>query len=437
MMQRRLGETARQCGWPACLVVAAITVRLIAAFAHSAPLASDPDGYVALAGSLAEGRGFVDPATGEPTAFRPPLYPLLLVVPISLCGPKAGVLLVQLALSGVLVASTWWIGLRTADNGGRWVGGIAAGLVVIDPLLVLYTLQPMTELAFATLVSLLIAALLEVDRAAVKQRSTWGSVLACGGLFGLAALCRPTVWAWAVLMGIAAIVRCVRERGAGYPKRYAVRWWPAWLAAALVVAPWIVRNALVMGRPVTMTTHGGYTLLLANNPVFYDEVVRQPWGTVWEGGSLARWQQSLEDDIRTAEPPVAGELGRDAWMKDRAISNIRSAPRGFLRSCLVRFGRFWNPLPLTGTLPWVVWAGVGLFNGLFLVAAFVGFVRLGKEERRRFQPALLLVLSLSMVHAVYWSNARMRAPVISLLAVLAASSTVRTTNGSTGRNSNP
>ena len=37
----------------------------------------------------------------------------------------------------------------------------------------------------------------------------------------------------------------------------------------LVLSPWMIRNLLVFGEPVWTTTHGGYTLALANNPVYY------------------------------------------------------------------------------------------------------------------------------------------------------------------------
>ena len=43
------------------------------------------------------------------------------------------------------------------------------------------------------------------------------------------------------------------------------------LSLVLVLSPWMVRNTLVLGEPVWTTTHGGYTLALANNPVYYDE----------------------------------------------------------------------------------------------------------------------------------------------------------------------
>ena len=50
-----------------------------------------------------------------------------------------------------------------------------------------------------------------------------------------------------------------------------------------VLAPWAVRNALVLGEPVWTTTHGGYTLALANNEVYYRDVLGGSPGQVWYG----------------------------------------------------------------------------------------------------------------------------------------------------------
>ena len=53
------------------------------------------------------------------------------------------------------------------------------------------------------------------------------------------------------------------------------------LAAVCGLAPWAIRNQIVVGRPIVSTTHGGYTLLLGNNPSFYDHLRTAPRGTVW------------------------------------------------------------------------------------------------------------------------------------------------------------
>lgn len=388
----------------------ALVVRVGVLVAKPELLETDPDGYVALAEGLRDGRGFV--ASGSATAFRPPLYPLLLAPAIGVLGRTLGIAVVQLLAGLAVVRGTEVLGRRWGLGRGAIV---AAVVVAVEPLLVLYTAHPMTEVVFAALV---VGLLLAIDL--VRSRPTALGAFVVGVAFGLTALCRPTIWAFGALAVLALLAR--RPRG-----------WPDVRRAAavlggvsLVVLPWLVRNTVVLGRPVVMTTHGGYTLLLANNPTFYDEVVRQPWGTVWEGESLTRWQVSLEREMAAAEPPVHGELARDRWHRDRAIACVRNDPSGFAAATWLRVRRFWNPVPLTATLPrLVVWA-VGAFEVTLFLLAIVGLVRVVRTDLARWWPCLLVVLSLTAVHAVYWSNARMRAPVVPVLALLAANAVRRT-----------
>lgn len=371
-------------------------------------LDTDPDGYVALAEGLLAGRGYVDPATGEPTAFRPPAYPVLLVPTIGLFGRRTGIAVTQIVASLVIVTFTWMLGRRFGLGRGAT---IAAGIVAIEPLLLLYTAYPMTEVVFTAFVAGLLFA---VDDA-VRRPCGWRS-LAVGFVFAMTSLCRPTVWAFGLL---AVLVLGVPRLGDRKAWRHALL---IGVGCAAGLAPWVVRNAIVLGRPVVMTTHGGYTLLLGNNPVFRDEVVRQPWGTVWSGESLDRWQESLDEEMSEHDPPIRGELARDRWHRDRAMDHITGDPAGFVAASVLRLRRLWNPVPLvSGTSTAVVWT-VGAFEILLFVLAALGLVLIVRGKRTALTPwwpAILFVLSLTAVHAVYWSNARMRSPAVPILALLA------------------
>ena len=90
-----------------------------------------------------------------------------------------------------------------------------------------------------------------------------------GGLgFGLAALCRPSLLAGAgltVLASLAAAPGDLRQR--------LLRSSCLAMTVGLVLLPWMIRNFVVFGEPIATTTHGGYTLALANNPVYYRDVL--------------------------------------------------------------------------------------------------------------------------------------------------------------------
>ena len=104
----------------------------------------------------------------------------------------------------------------------------------------------------------------------------------------------------------------------------------------IVLSPWAIRNQLQFGRPIVTTTHGGYTLLLANNPEFYQ------WLRTGSGGACGGPTSSTP--IGTAASR-ADELSADRLAYAEAWQTIRREPGTFVYACLVRLGRFWSPLP--------------------------------------------------------------------------------------------
>lgn len=407
-----------------CLV--AVGLRGLLVWERRGELSEDRDAYLALAAGLAGGRGYSSPGSTHPTAYRPPLYPLLLAA-----SPAANV-------SGWVAAINLAAGIGTAWLTvvlGHFLGlapslALAAGLLVaIDPLLVRYASQPMTE----TVGALLAAALLTACERWQARRNGW-SALSAGVLMGLCVLCRPTFWAYAGLLGAWIVVRWKPgELPAASPAdpeatpQRVQSWWSACLAAALglavVVGPWVIRNQVVLGAPVLTTTHGGYTLLLGNNPQFYQEVIRQPWGTVWDGrrgpGQQA-WVESIERELTAAG--VRGEVARDRWMSARAWRHIREDPGGFVQASLHRLTSLWNITPrgpaAEGWPTALLW-GVGLFYLLEWAAVAVGVVSVLRRRDAAWEPLLLLLAAFTAVHLLYWTNVRMRAPLVPALALLA------------------
>ena len=469
------------------ILLLAAGLRTAACFHWSDDLTRDPDAYAAYAERWATTAGFLSP-DGQPTAFRPPLYPLMLV-PIERMAAPWGVAVMHVALGIATVVLTASLGRRLGL--GNW-SLLAALVVACDPLLLRYTPQVMTEVtcAFLAVCVLWLAA---------ERRS-----FSLGIAFGLAVLARPTFWAFGTLVAIVwarnlfvawrtrTSLPTLRadERNDISPQRQQgahVRSTVLILAGvALVVMPWAVRNAVVLGRPILTTTHGGYTLLLANNPVFWNEVVNGPPDATWSGESLAAWQQSLEVDMAKDGITPDDELARDRWMKDRAITNIREQPGMFLQSIVYRTLRLWDVAPMSSTLPrpirWSVTAFyIAVFGlaiaGLIRTIASTGWTNLlfgpplhwgegsgvrgvhrrtsalatdpmnasnegqpisgqpqtasltpgpsspgegGRGEGAVWYPVLLLILAFTTVHAVYWTDTRMRAPLVPAVALLAA-----------------
>jgi hypothetical protein len=193
--------------------------------------------------------------------------------------------------------------------------------------------------------------------------------------------------------------------------------------AVIVLLPWGLRNLSVFGRPILMTTHGGYTLLLGNNPDFDREVVSQPWGTVWDGshgGGQQAWVEQVNREM--ADAGIIGEVAQDRWLKNRAWSHISADSAMFVRACWLRLRRFWGLMPVEGASDQsqVVRWSVGTFYGLVFFGAIFGAFHVKRFWSSAWWPPLLMMAAFMGVHLVYWTNTRMRAPIMPVLAVLAA-----------------
>lgn len=433
-------ETLRRSSHSAWALLAAVALaiglRLLVAQVFADQLRSDPDAYVALAESLARTGVFGLPQADEmvqPTAFRPPLFPWLLswfVVDGQL--PPVAIALFQTVCGVVLVLCAWHIARLLVLP-----PLVPALLAAIDPILLMQSAQPMTEPAAAAAAALLwLGWLWLFGRTPTFSIPVAGGVLALGLLMGLCILLRPT---YAILilalLGYAVLARF----------QHPAHWWQIGLVGVgvvTVVGSWTYRNERALGRPVWATTHGGYTLLLANNPVHYSQLGISSIWRAWDSKPFfERWQQRWSGDPTTGEfwsEPMPdelvpdenrGELAEDDLAYAAARATIDRAPAAFVASCLIRVARLWTPLPLdTSDRSHIMRALVAIYYVLLYGLAIFGLWRLRWHRllSPRWVPAILLIAALTIVHAVYWSNMRMRAPATVCLGIFAASAVRRT-----------
>jgi hypothetical protein len=362
----------------------------------------DPDNYLSLARSMATGNGFS--LNGRPTAYRPPLYPLLLVPSISIPGDRASLAIALLHLS--LGAGTVWLTAAAAKGSGltpeRSI--IAALVAACDPVLVWQSRSVMTETPTAFLLAAALAGL--------TWRGWCGPVL--GGLgLGLAALCRPSMLAGAMLTVLASLFARPGERRFRVERAGLLA-----LTIILVLAPWMIRNLLIFGEPVWTTTHGGYTLALANNPVYYRDVLNGPPGRVWTGHEQWQWW----DSVNRATAGMTEPQG-DRFMRRRVWELVRERPADFARAVIVRLGHFWSVAPAAS----VYSTSVRLATFVWTLPLWV-VVILGLWQRDLWTwpriAAPLSVFGLTLVHCLFWTDLRMRAPIVPAIALIAAGANV-------------
>jgi hypothetical protein len=388
-------------------------------------LSRDRDAYLQIAHNLAEGRGFSSGNPPHPTAYRPPLYPLLLAGIFAAGGGIGWVGVAQGMLGLGTVLLTLHVGRRLGLGNARY---LAALLVALDPLLVQSAALPMTETLCACLVSLWLSVevgAMHEGQAARQCGRQWLS----GLIFGACCLCRPTFLALLPLFPIEGIAKRLRtstiSAGPWKSWRDPVRELRLPLLAGVAVAllPWMVRNSVVLGKATPATTHGGYTLLLGNNPIFYEQVVGRPWGTVWDDASFQEWSRAIDAEMSQAQPAIEGEAARDRWMSARAWRNIREQPGWFVQAALWRVVRLWDLSPHGSSaagLPRVILWGIFGFYFFSQLGLLLGLWSLNRQQRHLWSPLMALLLCVTLVHLLYWTDMRMRAPLIPVVSLLAA-----------------
>ncbi|PHS00442.1 MAG: hypothetical protein COA78_23950 [Blastopirellula sp.] len=406
-----------------------IIVRIAVSAVSLSKLEDDPDSYRLLATNLIHKQSFTLDDPAEPTAFRPVLYPLLLAA-TSRSGSvlPAEVAALHLVLGALTVAGVYaWV----FHLGYRKQAFAAAVLVGIDPVLLNQSTLVMSEtfavfltvLVLITITALhqtLIATSTEEKDSTTKNQSASKNDLPIramnvAGALMLAFYCRPSFLIWWALILLAFVV----VRGVDWKKRM-LAVFSICLVSIFMLLPWVARNYLVFDAPVIATTHGGVTLLLGNNPEFY-EYLQNGDSPVWDSTSF---HERLDDDYPAAFSSQ-GELARDKELSDEAVENIQASPGMFAYSSLIRFGRLWRPMPhqlseqesIQRTSARYL---VGIWYTLQFIFAAIGLWQL--RSKLLSSPWLMIVLlpiSLSLVHSVFWSNIRMRAPVVPVIALLA------------------
>jgi 4-amino-4-deoxy-L-arabinose transferase-like glycosyltransferase len=346
---------------------------------------------------------------GRRTAYRPPLWPLLLggsdVVArtVGIQRWTAG-RLVQ-AVIGTAIAGL--VGLIAAELCGAAVGLVALGLAAVFLPLILDGTTLISEPLFVALELAAVLAALKHGRSASGLR--WA--VAGGVLVGLASLTRLNGVVLALPLAVA-----MATRGSGRSLRAAAAFA---VAVVLVIAPWTIRNAAVLGAFVPVSTETGPTLLGTYNPA-----ARAAPGCTgcWVMLSKSPPEVGLADRLR----PL-GEARKDRAMRSIALRYARRHP-GYVAQVawgnsvrLLELGGAHRTRFAAGTIDvppgaavagrWLLW--------LMLLAAAAG-IAAGTLRR---VPAWLLALPVLLwvtTVLVQSETPRLRAPLDPFILLLAA-----------------
>jgi len=326
------------------------------------------------------------------------------------------------------LAVVWlaWLLLPEEPDVG-WAAGLGAAVYPTH----LYMVTHMQVAVWAALVLVLLVAVVVSPR---WRKSGRGAVLA-GLLSGLLLLIEPIL---ALALPICAVAFWRGESFAGLrsrsPTRPIRRVLVMAAVAAVVIAPWTVRNRVVHGRWIFIKSTFGYALWQGNNPLSWGtdkipkgsaELARHEHDGTLLGIDRALWEARHEtlyiDDVLLKPAGYARFAGLSepdrSWLLGReAVAFIRQNPARYARLCLARLRYFLlfdqtnpkaaNRLYRAATATWLVLAAVG--------------VLVSRSRWRALWPTYAIFAVVTLFHALVISSVRFRVPLEPLSFVWAA-----------------
>jgi hypothetical protein len=234
-----------------------------------------------------------------------------------------------------------------------------------------------------------------------------------GAGFGAAALTRELALGVGAACAAWWVARAPRDARRGAAARGAL----ALALAALVVAPWTLRNARVLGRFVPVATVGWFALAEGNS-LDHPEWLRPdgPEQRRVHAGYFTRRDEGQRLDFARSHALARIRAEQPGWILRKAVRNLALllGPDEVLRTKLRR-GAYGDPAPrevrvlLAATVP--AWIALYAAAALGIAAA--------REDGRRLLAVLVLGV-VAAVHVAANATARFRLPWLPLLAVYAS-----------------
>lgn len=372
---------------------------------------SDDGFYLTWAHFLAQGRGFLD----KPFFVNPfYLYFLAVLMKLSITS-GLGIRLVQIALASAIYPLTYLLGERLFNR----TAGLLAALALLGygPLL-----HAMTDLQSSSLETLLIVLLAWLLCGKPGRPRLAAAGLTCG----LLALSRPTFLPFVPLAAVAILFRRFAPQIGG-PRRDAGGAAVFGLACILVVAPVTIRNLVVGGDLVLVSSHGGINFYIGNSPP------AQGWFYVPRGIHGSLMGINLIDSTRVAEESVGHALKPSEvsrfWFRE-GLHFLRDAPGRaallYARKLLLLVHSYEVPanteyaLARSGS---TLLAALGVPFALLFAAGTAGLV-LARDRWRDLLFIILILATQSLGLVLFFVASRYRLPLAPLWAVCAGGTLV-------------
>jgi hypothetical protein len=287
--------------------------------------------YNSIGQSIFAGRGFSDPFQSQsgPTAWMPPVYPYLLAILYSLTDfQPAAVVEIVLGFKAISIILTGMIVIQTARvRGFTWLG------YLIVPIGLMANFRDYFQTTHDVWILVIVVDLIWLGSFGFWKPTCPLIRSICWGCFGgFCALCSPVLggaWVVCVVASIFIEFWVASGRSSAVPaiKSFLV----VAFISALTVAPWMIRNRVVLGKWIPIKSNSSYeiwqSLCLDSDGVLDSEVLSQhPWPL--DGSERAEYLKLGE--IRFLElkwTPIFESLRTDPWtavwkLRNRAIASM-------------------------------------------------------------------------------------------------------------------
>ena len=361
-----------------------------------------------VARALATGYGYADPFVGHtgPTAWVPPLYPLLMAAVFKLFGVytalSAWVLLaVNSVFSAAIVPAVYEIAARCYN---RKVAAWSAWLWALYPAALQYAVHWVWEMSLTTMLfSFVLVLALRMrgvgEASDTEARQTTGRWLLFGFLWGLIALSNSSLLLFLPACGLWILVGAQRK-SAAIPRAVF-----ASVIFLAVIAPWIYRNWTVFHAFIPMRSNLGAEFYAGSGP----------------GSNGFPFVATLPLVERDPDVMRYKQIGEIAWVREqgaKARAYIAADPAHYALITLKRIYFYWVSVPHPEERSP---AGEYLRELNYCFLSITGWLGLLLSLKNRTPAAWLFAWAFLLLPLTYYFvtvNARFRHPLEPLIAIL-------------------
>lgn len=379
------------------IVVVAFIVRFsFVGVLHQQGYTSDEKEYLSLAMKLAGGESFID-SNGD-WSTKAPLWPFLLSIMFRVFGD--GLLIPQVAvcmLGAGSVFLTFKLGLQLLGN--RFPALAAAGISALYPSFVVYSAILQTEALYIVFVLL---AFIYVEQ--MRERPVTITGIFVGVFAALATMTRAVFFGFFVMLLLVLVFMFRKEL-----QRYAGALVAAGIVWMLLLIPWTIRNYNIHETFVPISSWGGISFMLGNNPYSTGTWSTKPGFEEWFSTKAA------ENRIDLA---TSTEIQRSAFGTKLGLEFITSYPADAARLWLKKFYMH-LVYPISNSDSNVLLQAVCVGGDIVLyLLGGLGLITI-RDRWQRFLPLFMAILFFTFLQIALHCEARYRLPIMPFVTIFA------------------